>query len=126
MPIMVCQTCYWYKPVAFHCHAFNRADTGSQVNLMKPPEGITPYLVQLLVLGVGIALIATSGRWGDRVLVIASGVFFINIFWVTMVLGNDIRVWSFLRNSAVGNIFMVAVILGNLIYIAARAFVRLF
>lgn len=93
---------------------------------MKPPEGITPYLVQLLVLAVGIALVATSGRWGDRALVIASGVFFINIFWVTMVLGNDIRVWSFLRNSAVGNIFMVAVILGNLIYIAARAFIKLF
>jgi hypothetical protein len=93
---------------------------------MKAPEGITPYLVQFLVLGVGIALVATSGRWSDRTLALASGVFFINIFWVTMVLGNDLRIWSFLRNSAVGTMFMGAVILGNLIYIAVRAFIRLF
>jgi len=96
------------------------------INLMKTPQGITPYIIQMAVLGVGIALIATSRYWSDHILALASGIFFINIFWVTMVLGNDFRIWSFLRNSAAGNIFMIGVIVANLGFIAVKAFMRLF
>jgi len=67
---------------------------------MKTPQGITPYILQMAVLGVGIALIATGRSWNDRILATASGIFFINIFWVTMVLGNDFKAWSFIRNTA--------------------------
>jgi len=95
-------------------------------NLMKTPQGITPYIIQMIVLGVGIALIATSRYWSDHTLALVSGIFFINIFWVTMVLGNDFRIWSFLRNSAAGNIFMFGVIVANLGFIAVKAFMRLF
>jgi hypothetical protein len=90
------------------------------------PQGITPVILQLFALGVGITLIVTRNYWSDHTLALASGVFFINIFWVTMILGNDLRIWSFLRNSAIGNIFMIGVILINLIFIAVKAIIQLF
>ncbi|MBP7586117.1 MAG: hypothetical protein KBA61_18895 [Spirochaetes bacterium] len=92
---------------------------------MQTPQGIVPYVMQFIVLAVGIALIATSARWNDRTLVIASGIFFINIFWVTMVLGHDFRIWSFLRNTGAGNVFLIGLILANLLYIAVKAFINL-
>lgn len=93
---------------------------------MQISQGITPIILQLLTLVVGIALIATSRFWSDHTLAVASGIFFINIFWVTMVLGHDFKAWSFLRNTAPGNIFMIAAIVGNLGFIAVRALMRLF
>ncbi len=93
---------------------------------MQISEGITPIILQLLALAVGIALIATAGFWNDHTLAVASGIFFINIFWVTMVLGHDFKAWSFLRNTGPGNTFMIAVIVGNLGFIAVRAIKKLF
>jgi hypothetical protein len=89
---------------------------------MHEPGGIGSFLLQLLVLAVGVTLIATSGYWSRPLLVVASGVFFVNIFWVTLILGHDLRIWSFVRNTAAGNIFMLAVILANLLFIAVTAF----
>lgn len=93
---------------------------------MQNPQGIVPFLLQLLVLAVGIVLIATHKYWSDHVLAIASGIFFINIFWVTMVLAHDVKIWSFIRNSVIGNIFMIGLIVLNLLFIAVKAFLKLF
>ena len=93
---------------------------------MKTQRGITPYLLQLSALGTGIVLITTSPYWSDPILAAASGIFFINIFWITVILGHDIRIWSFLRNSKTGNLFMIGLILANLAFILLKALVNLF
>ncbi len=78
-------------------------------------------IMQAVLLIAGGALILSSRYWGKPSAVLASGIFFINLFWVTMVLGHDIKLWSFMRNSLVGNIFMILVILINLIAVAVLA-----
>ncbi len=93
---------------------------------MQDPHGVTPYIIQLIVLAVGIALIASHKHWSDHVLAIASGVFFINIFWITMVLGHDLKIWSFIRNSPIGNICLIGLLVVNLLFIALRALIKLF
>ncbi|HOF00576.1 MAG TPA: hypothetical protein PK385_04955 [Spirochaetota bacterium] len=78
-------------------------------------------LMQAVLLIVGAALILTRRYWGKPSAVVAAGIFFINLFCVTMVLGHDIKIWSFIRNSLIGNIFMISVILINLIAVVVLA-----
>lgn len=68
-------------------------------------------IIQLLVLLVGVGLFLSRRQWSDPILALASGLFFINIFLVTVVLGNDLKIWSRLRNSLPGNLFMIGLIL---------------
>ena len=85
------------------------------------PGNLTALILQFLVLAAGIALLIANRYWDKGPAVTASGIFFINIFWVTMVLAYDLKIWSFLRNSAAGGIFMLGVILVNLIAVAVLA-----
>lgn len=85
------------------------------------PGSSTALLIQLLVLATGIALIIVNRYWNKGPAVTASGIFFINIFWVTMVLTYDLKIWSFMRNSVAGGILMIGVILVNLIAVAVLA-----
>jgi len=85
------------------------------------PGSYTALIVQFLVLATGIALIASNRYWNKGPAVIASGIFFINIFWITMVLTYNLKIWSFLRNSVAGGIFMIGIILVNLITVAVLA-----
>ncbi len=85
------------------------------------PGSSTALLIQLLVLATGIALIIVNRYWNKGPAVTASGIFFINIFWVTMVLTYDLKIWSLMRNSVAGGIFMIGVVLVNLIAVAVLA-----
>jgi lysylphosphatidylglycerol synthetase-like protein (DUF2156 family) len=85
------------------------------------PGSSAAIIVQFLVLATGIALIIVNRYWNKGPAVTASGIFFINIFWVTMVLTYDLKIWSFMRNSVAGGIFMIGVILVNLIVVAVLA-----
>lgn len=85
------------------------------------PGSSTAIILQFLVLVTGIALIIVNRYWNKGPAVTASGIFFINIFWVTMVLTYDLKIWSFMRNSVAGGIFMIGVILVNLIAVAVLA-----
>ena len=85
------------------------------------PGSSAAIIVQFLVLATGIALIIVNRYWNKGPAVTASGIFFINIFWVTMVLTYDLKIWSFMRNSVAGGIFMIGVILVNLIAVAVLA-----
>jgi hypothetical protein len=87
---------------------------------------IKSFLPQLLTLIVGIAIIATRTMWGDATLAIVSGLFFLNICWVTLVLAHDLKIWAWLRNSLIGGIFMFGLILSNLALIFILAVIRLF
>mgnify|MGYP001770027467 CR=1 FL=1 len=90
------------------------------------PGSHTALIVQFLVLATGIALIASNRYWNKGPAVTASGIFFINIFWITMVLTYNLKIWSFLRNSVAGGVFMISIILVNLITVAVLAIRRSF
>jgi len=94
-----------------------------KVNYMKTsePGSSTALILQFLVLATGIAIIIANRYWNKGPAVTASGIFFINIFWVTMVLTYDFKIWSFLRNTVAGGIFLISVILINLIVVAVLA-----
>ena len=81
-------------------------------------------LLQLLVLAVGIGILFLN-RWIYRgPAVTAAGIFFINLFWVTMVLGHDLKIWSWLRNTKAGGIILLGIIVVNLIVVAVLALTR--
>lgn len=81
------------------------------------PGTPTALLLQFLCLTIGIALILSNRYWNRGPAVIASGIFFINIFWITMVITYDLRIWSPLRNSAAGNISMISLLIINLLIV---------
>jgi hypothetical protein len=83
---------------------------------------MTSYLLQCAVLLLGIALLIVNRYWNRGPAVDASGLFFINIFWITMVLGHDLPIWSALRNSVAGGLIMLSILAINLIAIALLAF----
>ena len=85
------------------------------------PGSSTALILQFVVLATGIAIIVANRYWNKGPAVTASGIFFINIFWVTMVLTYDLKIWSFLRNTVAGGIFLISVILVNLIVVAVLA-----
>ena len=85
---------------------------------------LSSFLLQILVLLTGIALILTAVYLNKGPAVLASGVFFVNIFWVTMVLSHDIKIWSFLRYTVAGGVFMISVIVLNLIAVFYLAVFR--
>jgi hypothetical protein len=92
----------------------------------QQPGGIVSLILQCAVLIVGIVLIITSRYWSNRSAVIASGVFFINIFWITMVLRYDLRLWALIRNTVPGAIIMLGVPIINLAVIAVLALIGAF
>lgn len=82
------------------------------------------FFLQLLVLVVGIGIILLN-RWMYKgPAVTAAGIFFINLFWVTMVLGHDLRIWSWLRNTKSGGIILLGIIIVNLLVVLVLALTR--
>ena len=85
------------------------------------PVSHNALILQFLCLAAGIALIISNRYWNRGPAVIASGIFFINIFWITMVLSYDLKIWSLLRNTVAGGIFMIGILILNLIAVAVLA-----
>ena len=85
------------------------------------PGTFTALIVQFLILAAGIALILSSRYWDKGPAVIASGIFFINLFWITMVLTYDLKIWSLLRNSAAGGLLMIGIVVVNLLVVIILA-----
>lgn len=85
------------------------------------PGTPTALLLQFLCLTIGIALILSNRYWNRGPAVIASGIFFINIFWITMVITYDLKIWSALRNTPAGNIIMIGSLVINLLCILVLA-----
>lgn len=86
------------------------------------PGSVSPLMLQILCLVVGIAIIVGSPSCGNKSrAVLASGIFFINIFWTTMVLEHDLRIWSWLRNSLPGNSVLLLIVASNLVVVAVLA-----
>lgn len=83
--------------------------------------GVVGMLLQAALLVAGIALIVFARYWNRGPAVVASGVFFINLFWITMVLSHDVKLWSVLRNTKAGNVALLAIVLVNLLAIALLA-----
>jgi amino acid permease len=83
--------------------------------------GFSQIVIQFLLLVVGIALILSNQYWNKGPAVIASGIFFINLFWLTMVLSYDLKIWSLLRNTAAGGLFMIGIIVINLLAVIILA-----
>ncbi|EHQ07056.1 MAG: hypothetical protein F9K24_05085 [Leptonema illini] len=83
---------------------------------------LTSYLLQFAVLLLGIALLIVNRYWNKGPAVDASGIFFINIFWITMVLGHDLPIWSALRNTVAGGLILLSILAINLIAVAVLAF----
>jgi hypothetical protein len=93
---------------------------------MAESEG-TPkqkIFMQLLLLLVGASLVLSHNYWDNPLPVLLSGVFFINLCWITLVLGHDLKIWGWLRNHIAGNLAMIAIILVNLIAVAVTAFMH--
>lgn len=92
--------------------------------LSDPPMtgNLTSYLLQFAVLLLGIALLIVNRYWNKGPAVDASGIFFINIFWITMVLGHDLPIWSALRNTVAGGLILLSILAINLIAVAVLAF----
>jgi hypothetical protein len=91
---------------------------------MAESEG-TPkqkIFMQLLLLLVGASLVLSHNYWDNSLPVLLSGIFFINLCWITLVLGHDLKVWTWLRNNSAGNLAMIAIIVVNLIAVAVTAF----
>jgi len=85
------------------------------------PVNYTSLIIQFLVLATGIVLIFSHRYWNRGPAVIASGVFFINLFWITMVLSYDLKIWALLRNTVTGGILMLSIIIINLIVVLVLA-----
>lgn len=77
--------------------------------------------MQLLLLVVGSSLVLSRNYWGKPLPVLLSGVFFIILCWLTLVLGHDLKIWAWLRNNIAGNVTMIGIIVVNLIAIAVTA-----
>lgn len=92
---------------------------------MAPSEGTAKQKIfmQLLLLVVGAALVLSRNYWGKPLPVLLSGVFFINLCWITLVLGHDLKIWAWLRNNIAGNLALIGIIVVNLIAVAVTAFI---
>jgi hypothetical protein len=82
---------------------------------------LTSCLLQFAVLLPGIALFIMNRYWNKGPAIDVSGIFFINIFWITMVLEHDLPIWSALRNTVAGALIMLSILVINLIAIAVLA-----
>lgn len=78
-------------------------------------------ILQLLVLVTGIGILFFNHYWNRGPAVTASGIFFINIFWITMVLSYDLKIWSWLRNTKAGGLILLGIILVNLVLVVVLA-----
>lgn len=78
-------------------------------------------MLQFAILIVGIGLLVVNRYWNRGPAVDASGIFFINLFWITMVLTYDLPVWSALRNTLIGGLILIGIVIVNLIIIAGLA-----
>lgn len=79
------------------------------------------FAMQILLLVVGVALVLSRDYWGKPRAVLLAGVFFLNLLWITVVLGHDLPIWSWLRNNIVGNLAMILIILANIVAIVVSA-----
>ncbi|AFM11510.1 hypothetical protein [Turneriella parva] len=79
------------------------------------------FAMQILLLVVGVALVLSRDYWGKPHAVLLAGVFFLNLLWITVVLGHDLPIWSWLRNNIVGNLAMILIILANIVAIVVSA-----
>ncbi len=77
--------------------------------------------MQLLLLVVGLALIFSRHHWGKPMPVLLAGIFFLNLSWITLVLGHNLAIWSWIRNSLIGNLAMIVIVLANLLAIVISA-----
>lgn len=84
-------------------------------------SSLQKFGMQILLLVVGVALILSRDYWGKPNAALLSGVFFLNLLWITLVLGHDFVIWSWLRNNIVGNIVMILIILANLVAVFVSA-----
>lgn len=80
------------------------------------------FVMQLLLVVVGVTLILTRDFWAKPLTVLLAGIFFLNLCWVTLVLGYDLKIWAWLRNNLVGNLFLMGVILANFVAIIVSVF----
>ena len=78
--------------------------------------------MQLLLLVVGSSLVLSRDYWGKPLTVLLSGVFFINLCWITLVLGHVLKIWAWLRNNIAGYVAMIGIIVVNLSAVAVTAF----
>ncbi len=78
--------------------------------------------MQLLLLLVGLTLVLSRNYWGKPLSVLLAGAFFINLCWITLVLGHDLKIWAWLRNNIVGNLALIAIIVANLMAIVVTVF----
>lgn len=79
--------------------------------------------MQLLLLLVGLSLVLSRDYWGKPLPVLLSGIFFINLCWITLVLGHDLKIWAWLRNNIVGNLALISIVVVNLIAVAVTAII---
>lgn len=85
------------------------------------PGSPVALILQFAILVLGIGLLVVNRYWNRGPAVDASGVFFINLFWITMVLTYDLSMWSALRNTLIGGLILIGIVVINLIVIAALA-----
>lgn len=88
------------------------------------PGSYKALMLQFAALFTGIAILILNRYQYRGPAVTASGIFFINLFWVTMILGHDLPVWALLRNTMAGGIFLIGVILVNLLVILILALIK--
>ena len=79
--------------------------------------------IQVLLLLVGAALMLSRNYWGKPLPVLLSGIFFMNLCWITLVLGHDLKIWAWLRNNIAGNLALIGIIVVNLIAVVVTAFI---
>ncbi len=79
--------------------------------------------IQVLLLLVGAALVLSRNYWGKPLPVLLSGIFFMNLCWITLVLGHDLKIWAWLRNNIAGNLALIGIIVVNLIAVVVTAFI---
>lgn len=85
------------------------------------PGSPVALMLQFAILIVGIGLLVVNRYWNRGPAVDASGIFFINLFWITMVLTYDLPIWSALRNTLIGALILIGIVIVNLIVIAGLA-----
>lgn len=83
--------------------------------------GLKALILQLLLLAAGIGIILLNNYRYRGPAVTATGVFFINLFWVTMVLGHDLKIWSWLRNTKAGGLILLGIVVANFFVVVALA-----
>ncbi len=85
------------------------------------PGGPGALLLQAGILFLGIGLLVANRFWPRGPAVTASGIFFINLFWITVILAYDLPLWSWLRNSAAGGIILLSIVALNLLAVVLLA-----